>query len=702
MPKKQTQADAIRAFKKKFGDRYDYSKVHYVNNTTKVVVICHRKDPITHQEHGEFLITPKNHKKGRGCPLCAKNHPMDTAEFVRKAKDKYGDLYDYSQAHYVKSNIKVTIICPKHGAFSMTPNEHLRGHGCPQCGLVLNHTDEANKKRAKNGAATNMRRYGVSNSMQRPEVMAKHQANLQNALLPGESMLHCLNRLFGEGAFAEDELAVLKKHWYMLEGQKLDAFMRMVNFFRRKHVFVPLQVDESKRKQQLTNVSRYGTNNWAKSKEHKDRVPEINRKMHDTKMKNHTFATSKMEDQVYDVLVRHFGKDDIVQQYHNDDTYPFDCDFYIKSRDLYLEINTMPFHDDHWFDINSTRDRNKALKLRQSLSKWDNGWYKTWTQNDVCRRECAHKHNLNYVVLWDKDLDNPFDLEMWADLGFPDGRDWDHEYSWFPDLSQISPMNPPKSLRGSTTVSELAKYYQFDNFYKNEIALYNQDVDSIRHFLFKNRLQYAKKLPTELTQYNLMYAFKISGKHYGYSSFNIKPMKKFIDDYRIHSVLDPCAGWGERMICSYMNDVVYYGYDINSNLEQGYRKMISDYKMDKQFIAFGDSAKAYFPHGLDAVFTCPPYFDKEIYTNEGAENYTHNDFLQWWYTIAKKAYETDISFFAFQVDRAHKDEMCECVEQAGYRFVEEYSLTKKSSPLNRKDGKIEKHEYETLLVFQRI
>lgn len=47
------------------GDRYDYSKVVYVNNKTKVTIIC--------KEHGEFLITPINHIHNiAGCPACGK------------------------------------------------------------------------------------------------------------------------------------------------------------------------------------------------------------------------------------------------------------------------------------------------------------------------------------------------------------------------------------------------------------------------------------------------------------------------------------------------------------------------------------------------------------------------------------------------------------------------------------------------------
>lgn len=54
----------IENAKKKHGeDRYDYSKVDYVNNRTKVIIICN--------EHGEFLQSPSNHSSSEhGCYLC--------------------------------------------------------------------------------------------------------------------------------------------------------------------------------------------------------------------------------------------------------------------------------------------------------------------------------------------------------------------------------------------------------------------------------------------------------------------------------------------------------------------------------------------------------------------------------------------------------------------------------------------------------
>lgn len=54
-------------------------------------------------------------------------------DFLRKAKNKHGEKYDYSKVNYTNSNTKICIICPEHGEFWQKPNGHLTGNGCRRC-----------------------------------------------------------------------------------------------------------------------------------------------------------------------------------------------------------------------------------------------------------------------------------------------------------------------------------------------------------------------------------------------------------------------------------------------------------------------------------------------------------------------------------------------------------------------------------------
>lgn len=123
--------DWIERFKSVHGDRYDYSKVTYVDNSTKVCIIC--------PEHGEFWQAPSKHYNGKqGCPNCAKRKRGDLRKttkekYIEKARKVHGDKYDYSKIVYDNLHDKITIICPKHGEFNQLAYDHTNGHGCPVC-----------------------------------------------------------------------------------------------------------------------------------------------------------------------------------------------------------------------------------------------------------------------------------------------------------------------------------------------------------------------------------------------------------------------------------------------------------------------------------------------------------------------------------------------------------------------------------------
>jgi very-short-patch-repair endonuclease len=107
-------------------NRYDYSKVNYINAKTKVTIIC--------SEHGDFQQTQSNHLCNYNCQKCAKNFQLETNSFIEKAKIIHNDKYDYSKVNYINTNIQIIIICKQHGEFTQIPDFHInRKCGCPKC-----------------------------------------------------------------------------------------------------------------------------------------------------------------------------------------------------------------------------------------------------------------------------------------------------------------------------------------------------------------------------------------------------------------------------------------------------------------------------------------------------------------------------------------------------------------------------------------
>ena len=128
---KLTTEEFIKKAREVHGDRYDYSKVEYVDNKTKVCITC--------KEHGDFMQAPQYHLRGSGCPKCGRIRSdllrrKTKQEFIEQAKKIHGDKFDYSKVNYINGKTPVTIVCPKHGEFKIIPDKHIHRHqGCPQC-----------------------------------------------------------------------------------------------------------------------------------------------------------------------------------------------------------------------------------------------------------------------------------------------------------------------------------------------------------------------------------------------------------------------------------------------------------------------------------------------------------------------------------------------------------------------------------------
>lgn len=116
----------------KHGNFYDYSMVDYKDSHSKVDIIC----PI----HGIFQQKANAHLIGAGCYECGKikksNNKIKNYDWYEKCLNAHGNRYDYSLVGYSKNTIPVKIICEKHGIFEQTLHSHIKGSGCPSCGVT--------------------------------------------------------------------------------------------------------------------------------------------------------------------------------------------------------------------------------------------------------------------------------------------------------------------------------------------------------------------------------------------------------------------------------------------------------------------------------------------------------------------------------------------------------------------------------------
>lgn len=574
---------------------------------------------------------------------------LTTQQFIERARDVHGDMYDYSQTHYVRSNEKVVIVCLQHGPFKQTPNSHLSGAGCPVCGRARSHTTTANAKRAISIRACLRKRYGVDNILDVPGAR-EHQRET------------------------------------MLERYGVDN---------------PAKNREIRDRISLTNLQRYGGSSPMASE-------TVRVKNSLTRQRKRAVQLSMVaEDPVealYARLVDTFGEDDVVRGYRDEERYPYACDFYIRSRDLFIELNASPAHGGCWYETTDVRCQRQLATWLMDAAKA--GYVDTWTRRDVAKRACAREHELNYVTFWNSRL---HDADVWFALGMPDGRDWERSYSWLPERDLVPWGRKPLAV-GSSTVSDIARRYQFDVFYARELALWRaNDPWKDTHMplqcaLYWNRMRYAQRMPLEITDHQLLSGFKIMRILPSYSRFDNTLMQMMLRDHEVHGVYDPCAGWGERMLTCAARDIPYVGVDVNEQLVDGYARLQRDYGLSQCRFVLGDAATVTL-EGVEAdmVITCPPYGDIELYSEHGAEHYGSHQFADWWERVV--AHTTELvhpRLFCVQTNQKMRSVFLDGLVAQGYELIDELrseGMERRLSAYHR-TGASQKREYESMLVMR--
>ena len=100
-------------------------------------------------------------------------------------------------------------------------------------------------------------------------------------------------------------------------------------------------------------------------------------------------------------MVEIFGKNDISCQYF-DERYPYMCDFYVKSKDLFIEIQGNWTHGGRPFDPNdeSCQRQLKEWEEKAKTSKYYANAIYTWTELDVRKKHVLESKGLNHLIVY--------------------------------------------------------------------------------------------------------------------------------------------------------------------------------------------------------------------------------------------------------------------------------------------------------------
>ena len=203
----------------------------------------------------------------------------------------------------------------------------------------------------------------------------------------------------------------------------------------------------------------------------------------------------------------------------------------------------------------------------------------------------------------------------------------DSEMAHFLHMAEMS----TASYTVKSTCQQLVDVFNQNTFLRPVIEWFESaDTEKLADFLL-NRIRYMGT-PNgtgfhPLDRYTLMKGIVIARKVQNmYSTHPYSNIRCFIREYGLTSIADPFAGWGQRMIGACMEGAFYHGNDINAAQVRNLLDMQDYYGIEDALLTYGDSIDWIPATDYDGLFTCPPYLDKEIYTDFGMETLSPQEF----------------------------------------------------------------------------
>jgi 16S rRNA G966 N2-methylase RsmD len=122
----------------------------------------------------------------------------------------------------------------------------------------------------------------------------------------------------------------------------------------------------------------------------------------------------------------------------------------------------------------------------------------------------------------------------------------------------------------------------------------------------------------------------------GCGAFRPSILMSFIDKYKPKSILDPCAGWGDRLLAALSKRIIYTGVDPNKLLHYHYQQMIEAFQLtgkstitSKVNMIEAPFEDAVIEDDYDMIFTSPPFADLEIYGKGAGQSSNTGNLREW-------------------------------------------------------------------------
>ena len=414
---------------------------------------------MSNQELIEYLTDNSGEYNKRINRKYLETHDLNILHILYNVYDDLSEKTPVYEIYYrLKNNLKkrpVCIICGK-------PVKYTSGHYAKFCSKECQYSDLGKKITKEIKIKSNLEKYGVEHTSQLKEVTDKRTKSRADHV--NEIQQHVRESLYKKyGAY--DVMHIphilqkikntnLKKFGVEFPLQQLkkensEIYQKISQTCINKFdVDSPLKNKEVREKIKQTNIQKYGVDNLFKNDIIKEKIKQTNIQKYgvdylfksniikekikqtniqkygvDNPLKNKEIwkksqdnrqisSKSKLENNFLNYLKLKYEPDDIITQYKSKE-YPYYCDFYIKSINLYIEIQGHWTHNDHPFDINNLNDQliMDIWRTKSLSDKYYKNALNTWTIKDVEKRNTAIQNNLNYLEIFGKtDLNKYIDI----------------------------------------------------------------------------------------------------------------------------------------------------------------------------------------------------------------------------------------------------------------------------------------------------
>ena len=391
---------------------------------------------MSNQELIEYLTDNSGEYNKRINRKYLETHDLNILHILYNVYDDLSEKTPVYEIYYrLKNNLKkrpVCIICGK-------PVKYTSGHYAKFCSKECQYSDLGKKITKEIKIKSNLEKYGVEHTSQLKEVTDKRTKSRADHV--DKIQQHVRESLYKKyGAY--DVMHIphilqkikdtnLKKFGVEFPLQQLkkensEIYQKISQTCINKFgVDSSLKNKEVREKIKQTNIQKYGVDNPLKNKEIREKIKQTNIQKYgvDNPLKNKEIwkksqdnrqisSKSKLENNFLNYLKLKYESDDIITQYKSKE-YPYYCDFYIKSINLYIEIQGHWTHNDHPFDINNLNDQQimNIWRTKSLSDKYYKNALNTWTIKDVEKRNTAIQNNLNYLEIFGKtDLNKYIDI----------------------------------------------------------------------------------------------------------------------------------------------------------------------------------------------------------------------------------------------------------------------------------------------------